>query len=72
MKNNFFSKLKADLKLIDNTKELLVNVDKSINIYKMNKDVYNKYLTENINKAYKKANKYEVNRINSKRKKIAK
>ena len=72
MKNNFLPKLKADLKLIDNTKELLVNVDKSINIYKMNKDVYNKYLTEHINKAYKKANKYEVNRINSKTKKIAK
>ena len=37
----------------------------------MNKDVYNKYLTENITKTYKKANKNKVYRINSEAKKIA-
>ena len=31
----------------------------------MNKGVYNKYLTENITKTYKKANKNKVNTINS-------
>ena len=57
MRNNFLSKLKEDVKVINNTKELLVNADKSTNIYKMNTDVYKKYLTQNITKTYKKANK---------------
>ena len=71
VRNNFLSKLKEDVKVINNTKELLVNADKSTNIYKMNEDVYNKYLTENITKTYKKPNKNKVKRINSEAKKIA-
>ena len=71
MRNNFLSKLKEYVKVINNTKESLANTDNSTNIYKMNKDVYNKYLTENITKTYKKANKNKVNRINSEAKKIA-
>ena len=47
--------LKDDVKIIDNTKEVLVNVDKSTNTHKMNKNEYNKYLTENITKTYKKS-----------------
>ena len=47
--------LKDDVKVINNTKEVLVNVDKSTNTYKMNKNEYNKYLTENITKTYKKS-----------------
>ena len=54
MRNNFVSKLKDDVKVINNTKEVLVNADKSTNTYKMNKNAYNKYLTENITKSYKK------------------
>ena len=72
VRNNFLSKLKEDVKVINNTKESLVNADKSTNIYKMNKDLYNKYLIENITKTYKKANKHKVNRINSEAKEIAK
>ena len=48
------SKLKDDVKVINNTKEVLVNADKSTNTYKMNKNAYNKYLTQNITKSYKK------------------
>ena len=59
------------MKFINNTRELLVNADKSTNIYKINKDVYNKYLTESITKTYKKSNKNKVYRINSEAKKIA-
>ena len=44
VKNNFLSKLKDDVKVINNTKEVLVNVDKSTNTYKRNKNAYNKYL----------------------------
>ena len=71
VKNNFLSKLKDDVKVINNTKEVLVNADKSTNTYKMNKNAYNKYLTENITKTYKKTNINKVNRINSEAKRIA-
>ena len=37
----------------------------------MNKSPYNKYLTKNITKTYKKPNKSKVNRINSEAKRIA-
>ena len=65
VRNNFLSKLKDDVKVINNTKEIFVNADKSTNIYKMNKNAYNKYLTENMTKTYKKTNKNEVKTINS-------
>ena len=42
VRNNFLSKLKEDVKVNNNTKELLVNAEKSTNIYEMNKDVCNK------------------------------
>ena len=54
VRSNFLSKLKDDGKVINNTKEVLVNADKSTNTYQMNKNAYNKYLTKNITKAYKK------------------
>ena len=54
VRSNFFSKLKDDAKVINNNKEVLVNANKSTNSYKMNKNAYNKYLTENITKTYKK------------------
>ena len=50
VRNNFLSKLKDDVKVINNTKEVLVNADKSTNTYKMNKIAYSNYLTENITK----------------------
>ena len=53
VRNNFLSKLKDDVKVFNNTKEVLVNADKSTNTHKMNKNAYNKYLTENINNTYK-------------------
>ena len=71
VRNSFLSKLKDNVKVINNTKEVLVNADKSTYIYKMNKNAYNKYLTDNITKTYKKTNKTKVNRINSESKKIA-
>ena len=71
VRNNFLSELKDDVKVINNTKEVLVNVDKSTKTYKMNKNANNKYLTENITQTYKKTNKNKVNRINSEPKMIA-
>ena len=57
--------------VINNTKEVLVDGDKSTNTYIINKNAYNKYLTENITKTYKKSNKNKVNRIDSEEKTIA-
>ena len=57
VKNKFLSKLEDTVQVINNTKEVLVNADKSTNTYKMNKNAYNKYLTENITKTYKKPTK---------------
>ena len=57
--------------IVNKSREVLVNGDKSTNTYKMNKSAYNKYLTKNITKTYKKPNKNKVNRINSEAKTIA-
>ena len=70
VRNSFLSKLKDDVKVINNTKEVLVNGDKSSNTYKRNKNAYNKYVIEDITKTYLKNNKNKVNRINSEAKKI--
>ena len=70
VKNSFLSKLNEDVKTIESTKESLISTDKSYNIYKMDKDKHNKYLTENITKTYKKSNRNKVNKINIKAKKI--
>ena len=57
--------------IVNKSREVLVNGDKSTNTYKMNKSAYNKYLTKSITKTYKKPNKNKVNRINSEAKTIA-
>ena len=64
VRNNFLSKLKNDIKTINSTQEILVNADKSSNIYKLSKDDYNKYTLENITKTYKKCNKTKIDQIN--------
>ena len=70
VKNRFLSKLK-DVKTIKNTKELLINANKSSNIFKMDKHTYKKYLRENLTKTYKKSSRTKVNKINIETKKIA-
>ena len=52
MRNSFLSKLKDDVKVINSTKEVLVNGNKSRNTYKKNENAYNKYVTENTIKTY--------------------
>ena len=42
VRNNFLDKLKNNIKEINNTDELLINADKSTNIYKFSKDQYKK------------------------------
>ena len=50
IRNKFLSKLNEDVKTIKNTNELLINVDKSSNIYKMTKQDYKEHLENNITK----------------------
>ena len=48
-------KLARDVKEIKSSKQVYVHADKSTNIYTMSKEHYQKMLTENITKTYKKA-----------------
>ena len=50
---------------------MFVSADKSRNIYKMEKDQYQKLLTENVTKTYKKSSIQKLNNINGIAKKIA-
>ena len=72
IRNKFLSKLNEDVKTIKNTSELLINADKSSNIYKMTKEDYKKHLENNITKTYKKSNRSKIKAINRDAKKIAK
>ena len=63
VKNPFSKKLADNRKLIKNTKEMLINADKSRNIYKVSDENSKKYLVENIAKTYQKSSKAHVNSI---------
>ena len=54
-----------------NTEKVIIPADKTRNLYKMEKDNYNKHLTENTAKAYKKSNMNKVNKLNLEAKKKA-
>ena len=71
IRNKFLSKLSKDIKSIKKAKELLINADKSKNIYKISKEDYQEHLRNNITKTYKKSNRNRVNDINLDAKKIA-
>ena len=55
-KYTFQTELMFDIKKdINESNNLLISVDKSRNTYIMQKDVYNKYVRENITKIYKRS-----------------
>ena len=64
VRNNFLAKLKNGIEENNNKDELLVNADKSTNIYKISKDQSKKHLCDNVTKTYKKSNRNKVNNIN--------
>ena len=59
----FQSKLQEDIKIVRQSKNLFILADKSTNIYAMEKDDYNRHLTENITKTYKKQTKAKFNQL---------
>ena len=69
--NNFQSQLNEGIKQIKGDSKIFVPADKSRNIYKMDKETYEKLLHENITKTYKKTGKKRVRAINVDAKKIA-
>ena len=50
--NTFQEKLKNDIKELRESDKVFVSADKSLNIYKMEKDEYKKLLFENVTKTY--------------------
>ena len=69
--NTFQDQLRNDISEIRNTEKVIIPADKTRNLYKMEKDDYNKYFTENITKTYKKSNMNKVNKLNLEVNKIA-
>ena len=66
----FQEQLKKDIQEIQQSNQLFLSADKSRNIYKMNKEDYEKLMHENITKTYKKTNESKIKTINKSSKKI--
>ena len=62
----FRKKLKSDINEIKTCNKILVSADKSRNLYKLEKDQYQKLLKENITKSIGKISKVIPVRINEK------
>ena len=56
--------MKKDLKKLTTSDNLFIFSDKSTNIYKIDKDSYNKLLKENITSEYKKSKPNTINKLN--------
>ena len=69
--NSFQAKLFSDIKRMKTNDNLLIQADKSRNIYLMSKDTYTKHLTENVTKTYKQCSRKKVKNINHNSKLIA-
>ena len=69
--NTFQEKLKNDIKELRENDKVFASADKSLNIYKMEKDEYKKLLFENVTKTYKKTTEEKLKTINKGAKTIA-
>ena len=70
--NNVFQhQLQKDVKDIRNSKNVIVRADKTMNLYHVDKNSYNKLLADSITKDYKKAPSDAKNKIDQKTKVIA-
>ena len=62
--NSFQNQLNEDIKQIKRDSKIFVPADKSRNIYKMDREISEKLLHENITKTYKMTDKKKVRTIN--------
>ena len=69
---NFQMQLSNDVKNIKKNPKILVPADKTNNLYELTTEEYNKLLTENISKTYKKSTVSAINSINTEAKAMAK
>jgi len=69
--NKFQQQLRNDTKIIKQNDKVIVPADKTNNKYKVSVNEYNKLLTENITKSYKKAESSTIESINKEAKSIA-
>ena len=70
--DEFLKKLDEDIKKINSSEKMFVPADKTQSFYQIDKYTYNKILTENVTKTYKKSSKTLRNKVNMEAKKIAK
>ena len=61
--STFDEQLKKDIQEIWQSNQLFESADKSRNIYKINKEDYEKLMHENITKRYKKTNESKIKTI---------
>ena len=71
-RNAFQKQLSEDIKQMKESNSVYVSADKTTNMYQLSVNSYNKILTENITKTYKKSDPSIVRKINSEAKSIAK
>ena len=62
--NSLQRQMKRDIDIIKESPDVIVQADKTSNLYLFNKDDYKKKLLENITEEYKKADEYTLERIN--------
>ena len=71
VQNQFQKQLKRDIRELKQSSKLLIPADKTTNLYKVSTKDYNKLLTENITKTYKKTSASAVMHVNKEAKSIA-
>lgn len=64
VRSDFLNNLQKDLKCINSNDKVFVPADKTRNVYKVEKEYYEKLLRENITKSYKQSDDNTVNYIN--------
>ena len=69
--SNFQARLSDDVRNITMNQKLLIPADKTNNLYDLSSDEYNKLLTENISKVYKKSTLSTMDTINTEAKVFA-
>ena len=70
--NNFQSKLKQDLRSINESEKLYIPADKTTNMYKMEKNEYDRILKNSVTSTYKKADPNLKRKIDSEGKELVK
>ena len=70
--DEFLKKLDEDIRNINSSEKMFVPADKTQNFYQTDKYTYDKILTENVTKTYKKSSTTLPNKINTEAKRVAK